>query len=354
MHPLFATRLALPAYLLTWLGLAAVPGAVLGRSASLGREVLAVSATLTFSLVGLPGYYVCRALPLVLHRLRRALTVQAGIALVWALAYVLSFEVGAAALSVVPAWRELPAMVDAHHAELFGVGLLFSLLVLAFHYLLLSVEARGLALEREAQASLARERAELGALRAQVHPHFLFNSLNTVSALIGYDPARAREACIELGSYLRDTLSAGERPFVSLEEEWRLAEKYLGVEALRLGERLQIERQLEPAALGQPVPSLLLQPLIENAITHGVARAAGSGPLVVRARLRGERLTLQIENPLGDTSRAKRAGGVGLFNVRARLFAHYGSAALLTTTQNEQTFMVHVELPVGPSQEGAP
>lgn len=354
MHPLFATRSAFPIYLLTWTGLSVVPAAVLGRSPALGHEVLALGATVTLSLVGLPGYYVCRALPLGLRRLRRVLMVQAGVTVVWALSYVLLFELGAGALSIVPAWRGLPRVVDAHHAELFGVGLSFSLLVLAFHYLLLSVEARGLALEREAQASLSRQRAELAALRAQVHPHFLFNSLNTVSALIGYDPARAREACIELGTYLRETLSAGERTFVTLGEEWALAEKYLSVEALRLGERLQIERQLDPAALGLPVPSLLLQPLIENAITHGVARASEPSPLVVRAELRELRLQLEIENPLGDLDRPKRPSGVGLANVRARLFAHYGAAAVLTTTQKEHTFLAHLELPLGLPKEGSP
>lgn len=346
MHPLFATRSAFPAYLLTWMGLAVVPGAVLGRSPALGHEVLALAATVGLSLVGLPGYYVCRALPLGLRRLRRVLGVQSAVTLVWALFYVLLFEVGARALAVVPMWSDLPEVVARHHAELFGVGVVFSLLVLAVHYLLLSVEARGLALEREAQALLARQRAELGALRAQVHPHFLFNSLNTVSALIGYDPARAREACIELGTYLRETLSAGERPFVSLREEWALAEKYLGVEALRLGERLQLETQLDPAALDSPVPSLILQPLIENAITHGIALTSEPSPLVMRAQLRGQRLVVEVENPLGDALRVRRPGGVGLTNVRARLYAHYGATATLTATRGESTFLVRVELPI--------
>jgi len=192
-------------------------------------------------------------------------------------------------------------------------------------------------------------------LRAQVHPHFLFNSLNTVSALIGYDPARAREACIELGSYLRKTLGAGERPFVTLAEEWELARTYLGVEGLRLGERLTVQPELDPAALEVQVPSLLLQPLIENAITHGIAQADPPGPLVVRAERRGERLLVDIENPSSEVrSRSLgRSGGLGLANVRARLFAHYGTQASLRVERSAGTFTVVLDLPVQ-DQAGAP
>lgn len=355
MHPLFSVRLALPAYLLAWTVLSLVPRVVLGGGPPVGSELLALTATWGLSLVSLPGYYLCRALPLGSRRFAVALGVQAAVAFVWALVFWLEFELGAGLLALWPAWSSLPEVVAARRAELLGVGMMLSLLSMTFHHLVLSVQARGAALEREAAALLARQRAELGALRAQVHPHFLFNSLNTVSALIGYDPARAREACIELGSYLRRTLSAGEHPFTSLREEWELAESYLGVEALRLGERLQIEPEFEPAALDHQVPSLVLQPLIENAITHGVSQVSEPSPLVLRAQLRGERLLIELENPCVQPGqeRAGRPGGLGLANVRARLAAHYGSLASLTTTRQASTFRVRLDLPAVPAVGGA-
>jgi len=356
MHPLFRTRWAFPAYLLGWTGLALVPAAVLGSAPAFGHHVLALVATWGLALLSLPGYYLCRALTPGARGVGRVLGVLAGVTSVWAFSFWLLLELVARALTVWPAWQHLPAVVASHSAELLGVGVLLSLLSLALHYLLLSVEARGLARDREASLLLARQRAELGALRAQVHPHFLFNSLNTVSALIGYDPARAREACIELGSYLRKTLGAGERPFVSLAEEWELAETYLGVEALRLGERLQIERQLDPAALACQVPSLLLQPLIENAITHGVSLASEPSPLVVRAERRDGRLQIEIESPLAEPGQGQgdRPGGLGLANVRARLFAHYGPFASLTATRHASTFLARIDLPAQAASEVLP
>jgi len=354
MHPLFSTRSTWPTYVLSWTALSIVPALVMGAGPAFGHQVLALLGTWGLALLSLPTYYLCRALPLDSRRLQRVLGIQATVTLLGASFFWLEFVVGARLLAVWPAWSQLPESVSARGLELFGVGIVLSLLALASHYLLLSVEARAWAAERETALLLARQRAELGALRAQVHPHFLFNSLNTVSALIGYDPARAREACVELGSYLRQTLGAGQRPFVSLQAEWDLAETYLGVEALRLGERLQIDRHLEPAALECQVPSLLLQPLIENAITHGVSRASEPSPLSVRAERRGERLLIDIENARVEGAVARRSGGVGLANVRARLAAHYGAEASLTALPTAERFVAHLELPAVRAAEAQP
>jgi two-component system, LytTR family, sensor histidine kinase AlgZ len=345
MHPLFATRFALPVYLLAWTALAVVPWVIVGPGPAVGRAVVALLATWMFSLFTLPGYYVCRSLPLSPRHWRRSLGVQITVALIWSGTYLAAFELLARLAAALTPWKELSGTVAGGRAELFGVGLLLSLLAMAFHHLALSIEARGVALEREQSSLLARQRAELGALRAQVHPHFLFNSLNTVSALIGYDPAGARQACIELGTYLRGALGAGERTFVSLREEWELAEMYLGVEALRLGERLQIVRELDPAALERQVPSLILQPLIENAITHGVSRVTEPSPLRVRATERDGRLVVEIENPIAARGPSGRGGGLGLSNVRARLSAHYGTQASLGVVQSQGTFLARLELP---------
>jgi two-component system sensor histidine kinase AlgZ len=172
----------------------------------------------------------------------------------------------------------------------------------------------------------------------------LFNSLNTVSALIGYDTVKAREACLLLAQYLRGTLRAQERPLVPLRDEWALCERYLAVEALRLGERLRLEVTVEESAETCEVPSLLLQPLVENAITHGIALVDEPAPLRVHARRRGERLTLELENNF-DPAPRRRDGGLGLANVRARLFGQYGDDATLRVERDAQRFLVVVDLP---------
>ena len=179
------------------------------------------------------------------------------------------------------------------------------------------------------------------ALRAQVHPHFLFNSLNTVSALIGYDAAKAREACLLLAQYLRGTLGVQERALVPLREEWSLCERYLAVEALRLGERLRIEMSMAEAA---EIPSLVLQPLVENAVTHGIAPVDEPEPLRVRVSCRDGRLSIELENGL-DPAPRRREGGLGLANVRARLFGQYGNDATLRVEREHGRFLVAIDLP---------
>jgi LytS/YehU family sensor histidine kinase len=247
-------------------------------------------------------------------------------------------------LALVPAWSALPVELEAAEGALLGVGALFYLLVATFNYVLAELEHRRIAGEREAVLALAAQRAELSALRSQVHPHFLFNSLNTVSALIGYDTAKAREACLLLAEYLRGTLGAQARPLVTLREEWALCQRYLAVEALRLGERLRVEATMDESAELCQVPSLLLQPLVENAVTHGIAPADEPQPLRVHARRRGSRLTVELENGLAPAAR-RRPGGLGLSNVRARLFGQYGGDATLRVERANDRFVVVIDLP---------
>jgi two-component system sensor histidine kinase AlgZ len=168
--------------------------------------------------------------------------------------------------------------------------------------------------------------------------------LNTVNALIGYDPAKAREACVLLAEYLRGTLRAQDHALVSLEDEWSLCERYLKVESLRLGDRLRIELDLAPDARRCLVPSLLLQPLVENAMTHGIVRVDEPLPLRVRARREADRLLLELENGC-DPAAPRRGGGVGLANVRARLFAHYADDSALRVEQNAGHFRVIIDAP---------
>jgi LytS/YehU family sensor histidine kinase len=139
------------------------------------------------------------------------------------------------------------------------------------------------------QALVAARDAELKALKAQINPHFLFNSLNSISALAGIDAARAREMCVRLSDFLRSSLSVGEREAVPLSEELALAHNYLGVEQVRFGGRLRVEQQIAPECESALVPPLLLQPLVENAVKarhrqHGGGRDDPAGGVARRKR----------------------------------------------------------------------
>ena len=353
MHPLLSERRSLLTYLLFWAGLSVVPWVLLHSAAPLGGLLLGVVCSVAFALFTLPTWYLCRALPLLPGKGWRVATSHGVAAVVWSVVFLISANVMAALLALLPAWHALPLDVDRSEGALLGVGALFYLLVATFHYVLAGLELRREAGEREGALALHAQHAELQALRAQVHPHFLFNSLNTVSALIGYDPEKAREACVLLAEYLRGTLRAQEHALVPLADEWALCERYLKVEALRLGERLRVDVGLSTAARDCLVPSLLLQPLVENAMTHGIALVDEPGPLTVRAERHGARLSIRIENGLDPAPRT-REGGVGLANVRARLSAQYGDDAALRIEREAERFSVLLDLPVrSPDTSGA-
>jgi len=179
--------------------------------------------------------------------------------------------------------------------------------------------------ERSARARALQIEAELGALRAQLNPHFLFNTLHTVLALVREDPERAERALEQLGDLLRYALRVQQEPRdeATLGEEWKFVADYLALEQLRLGGRLRIEADLSPEALDYVVPAFCLQPLVENAIRHGIAPRAGGGNLAIRARLEDGCVVLGVsDDGPGASEDALRAGaGSGLRLVRQRLDA---------------------------------
>lgn len=183
------------------------------------------------------------------------------------------------------------------------------------------------------QAEAERRRLELDLLRARLNPHFVFNALNNVRALINEDPARARELVTRLSNTLRHALQHSQRERVTLAEEWAVMQDYLAVEAVHFEQRLQVEAELDPALAGFELPPMFLQLLVENAIKHGVARTRGGGLLRVTARRADDGgLHLAVENPgrldgPGETAEeAPATGGVGLAWLRTRI-AELGPAA---------------------------
>lgn len=183
--------------------------------------------------------------------------------------------------------------------------------------------------ERTRSAELERQLAvsRLEALRMQLHPHFLFNTLHTIAGLIGEQPAMGRRMVVALGDFLRLTLKNGATSFRSLADELEFMDLYLGIERLRLGDRLMLDYDIEAQATIAEVPYLLLQPLFENAIRHGAARLAGPCQIVFRAHRDGHRLLLSLENDglVRGPSLPAAAHGVGLSNTLARLRLHYGN-----------------------------
>ncbi len=187
--------------------------------------------------------------------------------------------------------------------------------------------------ERERELRFLAGRAELKALRAQINPHFLFNALNAIAGLIPDQPQLADETVERLAEVFRYTLRKAEKEWARLEEEVEFVAAYLSVEQARFGSRLLVEFEVDSAARSVPVPAMSIQPLIENAVKHGVAEVEGAGKVALRASLVGEQLAVEVfDNGPGfpaDYELAADGTGHGLRNVAERLRGYYGEAARL-------------------------
>ncbi len=207
--------------------------------------------------------------------------------------------------------------------------------------------------EEEARASRAealRMRAELAALRGQLNPHFLFNTLHTLTALVSREPDTAEHALERFGDMLRYVLDVkrAAREDVTLAEELRFVRDYLALEQLRLGDRLRVVERIDPEALDCVIPSLTLQPLVENAIKHAVAPRAQGGTIELGASLDGDALALYVgdDGPGAEKSKVDSAAGMGLRAVRQRLETRYGNdAAFSVTTAPREGFVVRASIP---------
>jgi Histidine kinase len=350
MHPILANRSRLFAYVAAWELLGGLLSAllVLGGTFSWASALsLAVPLAALYAFVGLGSFWVCRAAPLRFQSVTalRAAGAQLAAATLSASLWLLASRVWAATLESLGFF---PGLIESQRRAaplLFGMGLLLFLLAAALHYLLVAFEDSRRAETEALRFQILSREAELRALRAQIHPHFLFNSLNSINALIGSRPEEARRVCVLLAGFLRRSLALGTRERVPLAEELALAEDLLAIEKVRFGARLHFAPLVEEAALACLVPPLLLQPLVENAVTHGIAQCLEGGTVRLLARRRGERLLVAIENPRDAGAPARKGTGIGIENVRRRLETLYGREAELRLQRDGDSFQIELELP---------
>lgn len=180
--------------------------------------------------------------------------------------------------------------------------------------------------------------ARMEALQSQINPHFLFNTLNSVSSLVRFDPDTARVMIVKLSNILRRLLRKGDN-FVRLREEFDFIDDYLDIEVVRFGkEKLKVVKELEPESLDAIVPSMILQPLVENSIKHGLSGKIDGGSIYLRSRVRDGKLVIEVEDDgVGIEATAERATGtgIGLANVQERLEVLYGNAARVELDSNQ-------------------
>lgn len=334
MHPIFRNTTRLGAYFALWTILAALLGTLMRAPGDLTwSQAMSVSVPLClfYAFACLTPWYLCRAFPLGAARISRVVINHLGAAILASALWIglarlvgLAFDLGPELAPVIP--------------QLVVVGLLLYLLSVALHYALLAVEA-------SREAALQARDAELRALKSQINPHFLFNCLNSISALTSTDPGRAREMCVLLSDFLRKTLGLGERASIPWREELELARTYLEVEQVRFGARLQIEMRVDDACAECQVPPLVLQPLIENAIKHGIATMVDGGTVRLEGHVENGNLAVRVENSFDPEAPTPRRHGLGLRNVRNRLETRFGDAAYLRVSAEDNRFSAEMVFP---------
>lgn len=332
-------------YMAAWIPLGAMLTLMLCVAGRLPvAQSISVMAPVTLLLAGvcLAPWYSCRSLPL-RSTPKEKLFINHVVAAMCATAIVMIFAraLVAAFSGAFPGLRQkyasavpvLAAMVD-----------MIYLLAIALYYVILAIES-------SRQAELLSREAELKAIKAQVNPHFLFNSLNSISALTTIDPSKAREMCIRLSDFLRASLRLGERASIPFSEELALTRSYLDVEQVRFGQRLRVSQRFDPVCEDFEVPPLLVQPLVENAIKHGIATLTDGGEIAMTGERVQDNIQVTIENPFDPDAPAARRNGFGLASVRNRMYARYGPAARLDVKVHQNQFQVILSLPCHSPEE---
>ena len=348
MHPILAEWRRLGAYLAAWGLVGALVAGQLVLAAPFGWvEALsfAVPLALLFGFAGLGAFWVCQAAPLRLPVLLRSLGTQLLAALLSGALWLAAGRGWATALERLDVFPGLVAKQLDAAPLLLGLGVALFLLTSALHYLLMAVAASQDAERRALEFEVASREAELRALRAQIHPHFLFNSLNSINALIAARPEDARRLCVRLADFLRRSLTLGSRETIPLAEELDLAEQLFAIEKVRFGDRLSHVVVADERARACPVPPLLLQPLVENAVTHGIAQLLEGGEIRLEAERQGDELRITVLNPRDRDAPGRKGTGIGLQNVKRRLLALHGDKADVRVTAGDKVFRVDLRLP---------
>jgi len=294
----------------------------------------------------LPNYYICRGLPLgqtpwLMLLGSQALTLIA-ITGLWSM-------VGQGYAMLLDSSSEVPRFTmlfdSSQPMNLAIVAIQFEIIVL-IHYLFFAIE-KSRDLEQAAlEQKLLISQAELQTLKATVHPHFLFNSLNTLANIALSAPEQAHRFCLLIAEFLRYSVAYSKKSSVTLDDELEHIQNYLGIERERFGERLQTRFEIAEGIGAVSVPPLILFPIVENAIKHGIDSRIEGGTLTVVARVRDEMLVIEISNPVDELGRKLKGTGHGISSVERRLRSRYGDQALLKTNRESGAFRVQLYLPL--------
>lgn len=359
MHPILSNIRALVLYLAAWLiaGLLFdIPFFLQHNGIWLPLLLADIPNILFFALLCLSSYYICKTFPLQKSSPTQLFTV---FGLAASVATIATIGVGTIWVSFIDELHLGPSIAIAYTPWTTGINALgfVSVLMLSFlfvaavHYIMIFFQMEEKAKQRMYELSLLNQDAELRALRAQINPHFLFNSLNSISALTTANPEQARRMTILLADFFRKSLDVGTRDVITVADELSLVSDFLTIEHVRFGKRLQVQKEIDPGTASCLLPPLILQPLVENAVRHGIANMLSGGTVLIQAKLQNEQLLLTVENPIDPEPQTKKGTGLGIRNVRARLEKLYNHTARVDVVKTDSSFRVTLAIPADEKEE---
>ncbi|MDD8018763.1 MAG: histidine kinase [Bacteroidota bacterium] len=349
MHPILSDKKRTFIYLLVWL----IVGVMFAASMTyvLHGEifisfVITIPVMMIYSQINLASWYIAKAFPLGKTNIGKIIGIVFGSS---AMVSVLFVGMCVGWIYVVSRFHPLPepsADKWLLYLLLYGLGEELYLVSLAVSYLFTAVE-HSREVERNAyEMQFLAQSAELKVLRMQVNPHFLFNSLNSINALVSQNHEQAREMTTLLAEFFRKSLQYGSKETITLSEELSLLTNYLTIEKIRFGSRLVVEQNIDESVLSCQVPPLLLQPLLENAIKYGISSTLYGGTIRIRVEKKQDRVFLILENPIDEEAPMRRGTGLGLQIVKKRLNTIFGSNGDLQTFREGTTFRTILFFPV--------
>ena len=299
-----------------------------------------------FAFICLSSYYLCRIFPIKTTQWYNLLTmfvvagcIASGIALI----------IGYGWVQVIDFLTFAPPIAPLYENWIIGIYSMLALifmLVAAMHYIIIASDQSQETERQTLELQVLAQDSELRALRAQIDPHFLFNSLNSISALTNSDPVKARTMIILLADFFRNSLDLGTKKRISLSEELSLIDKFLTIEQVRFGSRLQVRQDIEQKTLECRIPPLILQPLIENAVRHGISQLVEGGTITLRTQFHNGRLKITVENPYDPDYVPKKGTGLGVKNVRSRIQTLYGNEGRVDIEKKNNLFTVEFSFPL--------
>jgi two-component system sensor histidine kinase AlgZ len=356
MHPILSRPRRLLWYVLAWviLGILLAWTLVAVQSVTWSSALIfALPAVHLYGFVLTSSYYVCRSLPIRQRTALKVVAVFGSASLLSSLLWVLVCGFWSTIIDEVTG-QAGSVLIDLQWMMLlFVAALLLYLVSLLAHDVFIAFENIRSAERQQVTSQLLARDAELQMLRSQINPHFLFNSLNSISALTSIDAAAARSMAIELGSFYRKTLAISARQQINLGEEIELCEHFLAIEKIRFGEKLQVNWEIDPAALTAQVPAMFLQPLLENAIKHGICNLSDGGVVQIKSVIENSWLHIAISNPVDPESPSVIGTATGLKNFKARIHGLYQEKSRISWYKAHNNFYLDMIIPFEPVMAGS-